>query len=227
MPTPRVFRDRREAGWSLGRALARYAGRPDVVVLAIPRGGVPVAFEVARALDAPLDVFLVRKLGLPRNDEYAVGAIASGGARMVDEALLREMGIPRAAVERVVQKEERELRRREYVYRGDLPGIDLAGQTVILVDDGLAAGSSMRAAVKAVREHGVRKIVAAVPVGSPAAVRGLARLVDEAVCLSTPEPCLAVGRFYESFDQTTDAEVAELLAQARARPGSDGLVLAC
>lgn len=220
---PRVFRDRREAGWALGRALARYAGRPDTVVLAIPQGGVPVGFEVALSLDAPLDVFLVRKLGLPRNDEYTIGAIASGGVRMVDEARLREMGIPTAAVERVVQKEERELRRREYVYRGDLPGIDLAGRTAILVDDGLAAGSSMRAAVKAVRELGARKIVVAVPVGSPVAVRDLARLADEAVCVSTPEPCLAAGRFYQSFDQTTDADVVVLLAQARARPGSDAI----
>ena len=160
---PMIFRDRLEAGRALGKALSSYAGRNDVTVLALPRGGVPVGFEVARALDAPLDVFLVRKLGLPGNEEYAIGAIASGGVRVLHDALLRQLHVPAAAVERVIQQEERELRRREYAYRDDLPAVELSGRTVILVDDGLATGSSMRAAVKAVRKRAARRIVVAVP----------------------------------------------------------------
>ncbi len=200
----------------LGEALAHYAGRSGVIVLALPRGGVPVGFEVARAIGAPLDVFLVRKLGFPGNEEFAMGAIASGGVRVLDEALLRRVGISPAAVERVVQQEERELRRREYAYRGKVPPAELAGRTVILVDDGLATGSSMRAAVKAARQRGARRIVVATPVGPADTVRELARLADEVVCPSTPEPFLAVGRFYQNFDQTEDAEVVELLEESRA-----------
>ncbi len=211
-----IFRDRRQAGRVLGEALARHAGRSDVIVLALPRGGVPVGFEVAHAIGAPLDVFLVRKLGFPGNEEFAMGAIASGGVRVIDEALLRRVGISPAAVERVVQQEERELRRREYAYRGQRPPVELAGRTVILVDDGLATGSSMRAAVKAARLRGARRIVVATPVGPSDTVRELARLADEVVCPSTPEPFLAVGRFYENFDQTEDDEVVELLEKARA-----------
>ena len=175
----------------------------------------PVGSEVARALDAPLDVFLVRKLGFPGNEEFAMGAIASGGVRVLDEALLRRVGISSAAVERVVEQEERELRRREYAYRGDLPPVELAGRTVILVDDGLATGSSMRAAVKAVRARGApdRRGDSRGPADT---VRDLARLADEVVCVSTPEPFLAVGRFYENFEQTKDSEVVELLREARA-----------
>ncbi len=217
-----LFRDRRDAGRALGRALGPYADRSDVIVLALPRGGVPVGFEVARAIGAPLDVFLVRKLGFPGNEEYAMGAIASGGVRVVNEDLLRATGVSTAAVERIVQQEERELRRRERAYRDDLPAVELAGRTAILVDDGLATGSSMRAAVKAVRQRGARRIVAAVPVAPADAVRELALLADEVVCVATPEPFLAVGRFYESFDQTTDAEVLTLLRQSQAgpKPGS-------
>jgi len=210
-----IFRDRREAGRALGQALSSYAGQPDVTVLALPRGGVPVGFEVARALDAPLDVFLVRKLGLPGNEEYAMGAIASGGVRVLHDELLRQFQVPAAAVERVVREEERELRRREYAYRDDLPAVELSGRTVILVDDGLATGSSMRAAVKAVRKRGARRIIVAVPVGPAGTVRDLARLADQVVCVATPEPFLAVGRFYADFDQTTDAEVVEFLRRAR------------
>lgn len=221
-----LFHDRRDAGRALARALAHYAGRPDVIVLALPRGGVPVGVEVASALGAPLDIFLVRKLGFPGNEEYAMGAIASGGVRVVNEALLREIGVPPNAVERAVQHEERELRRRERIYRGDLPAVGLAGKTAIVVDDGLATGSSMRAAVKAVRELGARRIVAAVPVGPADTVRELARLADEVVCVSSPEPFLAVGRFYESFDQTTDQEVLELLRQVRASPKAGSLAAA-
>lgn len=211
-----IFRDRRQAGRVLGEALAHYAGRSGVIVLALPRGGVPVGFEVARAINAPFDVFLVRKLGFPGNEEFAMGAIASGGVRVLDEALLRRVGISPAAVERVVQQEERELRRREYAFRGKLPPVELAGRTVILVDDGLATGASMRAAVKAARERGARRIVVATPVGPAETVRELARLADEVVCPSTPEPFLAVGRFYQNFDQTEDTEVVELLEESRA-----------
>ena len=210
------FHDRRDAGRALARALSRFAGQPGVIVFALPRGGVPVGFEVAGALGAPLDVFLVRKLGLPRNEECAMGAIASGGVRVLDEPFLRELGVSPVAVERVVQKEERELRRRERVYRGDLPDVALPGSTAILVDDGLATGSSMRAAVRAVRARGARRIVVAVPVGPSDTVRQLASLADEVVCLCSPEPFLAVGRFYEDFGQTTDQEVLDLLRRARA-----------
>ena len=213
-----IFHDRRDAGRALARALAHYAGRPDVIVLALPRGGVPVGFEVARALDAPLDVFLVRKLGFPGNEEYAMGAIASGGVRVLNEAVVRELGVSPIALERIVQQEERELRRREHAYRDDLPAVTLAGRTAILVDDGLATGFSMRAAVKAVRERGARRIVVAVPLGPSDTVRELARLADEVVCVSSPQPFLAVGRFYESFDQTSDEEVLELLRQAQHGP---------
>jgi putative phosphoribosyl transferase len=213
-----LFRDRTDAGQALARALAPYAGRPDLIVLALPRGGVPVGFEVARALGAPLDVFVVRKLGFPGNDEYAMGAIASGGVRVIDEELLRQTGISPAVVERIVRQEERELRRRELAYRGDLPAVELAGRTAILVDDGLATGASMRAAVKAVRERGARQIVVAVPVGPADTVRQLALLADDVICVAMPEPFLAVGRFYERFDQTDDAEVLALLRQAHDGP---------
>lgn len=211
-----LFRDRLDAGRALGGALAHYKGHSDAIVLALPRGGVPVGFEVARALGVPLDVFLVRKLGFPGNEEFAMGAIASGGVRVLNDALLREIGMPPAGIERVIEQEERELRRRERAFRGDLPPVELAGKTAILVDDGLATGSSMRAAVKAVRARGARRIVVAVPVGPADTVRDLSRLADEVVCVSTPEPFLAVGRFYENFDQTTDREVMERLAEARA-----------
>ncbi|HEY7574201.1 MAG TPA: phosphoribosyltransferase family protein, partial [Thermoanaerobaculia bacterium] len=160
-------------------------------------------------------IFLVRKLGFPGHEEYAMGAIASGGVRVVDEALLRAAGVPGSAVARVVEREERELRRRERLYRGEVPAVEVAGRTAILVDDGLATGSSMRAAVEAVRERGAARIVVAVPVGPRDTVRDLSRVADEVVCLSTPEPFLAVGRFYGNFDQVTDEEVVELLGRAR------------
>ena len=214
-----LFRDRTDAGQALARALAPYAGRPDLIVLALPRGGVPVGFEVARALGAPLDVFVVRKLGFPGNDEYAMGAIASGGVRVIDEALLRQTGhFPGRRWSGSCSQEERELRRRERAYRDDLPAVELAGRTAILVDDGLATGSSMRAAVKAVRERGARRIVVAVPVGPADTVRQLALLADDVICVAMPEPFLAVGRFYERFDQTDDAEVLALLRQGHGGP---------
>jgi putative phosphoribosyl transferase len=212
-----LFRDRTDGGRALAGQLGQYADRPDVVVLALPRGGVPAGFEVAEALGAPLDVFLVRKLGFPGNEEFAMGAIASGGFRVVNEPLLHRYGIPQTAVDRVVEQEEQELRRRERLYRGDRPPADLRGKTVILVDDGLATGSSMQAAVTAVRSQQPSRIVVAVPVGPSESVRQLARMADEVVCVATPEPFLAVGRFYDSFEQTTDEEVAGLLERAGAR----------
>ena len=211
-----LFADRRDAGRRLAVELGRWTDRPDVVVLALPRGGVPVGFEVAEALHAPLDVFLVRKLGFPGQEEFAMGAIASGGVRVVDRALIERAEVPEVVVSRVVEREERELRRRERLFRGDLPPVEAAGRTVILVDDGLATGSSMRAAVEALRARKAARIVVAVPVGPREAVRDLSRRADEVVCLAIPEPFLAVGRFYEDFDQTTDDEVVDLLARARA-----------
>ncbi len=210
-----LFSDRRDAGRALAGKLARYAHRPDVIVLALPRGGVPVAFEVARALEAPLDVFLVRKLGFPGNEEFAMGAIASGGVRVLNEPVLARYRVPSEVVENVAAAEERELKRRECSYRGDLPGMELRDRTVIVVDDGLATGFSMRAAVTALRSLGPRRIVVAVPVGPMDTVEELRRLADEVVCVATPEPFNAVGRFYELFDQTTDGEVKEILARAR------------
>jgi predicted phosphoribosyltransferase len=210
-----LFTDRHDAGRALASKLGSYAHRPDVIVLALPRGGVPVALEVAQALEAPLDVFLVRKLGFPGNEEFAMGAIASGGVRVLNEPVLTRFGVSMAAVESVAAEEQRELRRRESTYRGDLPARDVRARTVIVVDDGLATGFSMRAAVTALRSLGPRRIVVAVPVGPADTVDELRRLADEVVCVATPEPFLSVGRFYDIFDQTTDAEVKKTLAQAR------------
>ena len=217
-----LYADRAHAGQALADALRSYAGRSDVVVLALPRGGVPVGFRVAEALEAPLDVFLVRKLGFPGNEEFAMGAIASGGVRVLNEAVLDRYGVPDALVEAVVHREERELARRERSYRDDLPAPDLRGKTVIVLDDGLATGFSMRAAVTALRSFGPRRIVVAVPVGPRESIEELRRLADEVVCPSTPEPFLAVGHFYDTFEQTTDREVVDLLARARrGRPAAE------
>jgi putative phosphoribosyl transferase len=208
------FRDRSDAGRRLAAQLTRYAGRPDVLVLALPRGGVPVAFEVAQALGAPLDVFLVRKLGMPGHEEFAIGAIASGGVRVVNEDTLRDYGISAQQVDAVAEAEQRELERRERQYRGPRPFPSVAGRTVILIDDGLATGSTMRAAVRALREEGPARIVVAVPTAPPETCADLRALVDDVVCLMTPEPFYAVGLWYEDFAQTTDDEVRELLERA-------------
>ena len=212
------FEDRTEAGQVLARFLRDYAGREDVRVLALPRGGVPVAFEVARALGAPLDVFLVRKLGTPGHEELAMGAIASGGVRILNRDVVDELDISPEAIQAVTEAEHRELLRRERDYRAGRPMPDIEGRVVILVDDGLATGSTMRAAVAAVREHAPARIVVAVPVGSEDACELLAREADEVVCVSTPEPFRAVGLWYEVFEQTTDAQVRALLAQAAPEP---------
>lgn len=211
----RRFRDRTHAGRRLASALRRYADRPDVIVLALPRGGVPVGFEVARELHVPLDVFVVRKIGLPWHEELAMGAIASGGVRMLDEELIEQLGIAADDVARITARESAELERRERLYRGARPFPRLAGQTIILVDDGLATGASMRAAVAALRQEHPARIIVAVPVAAPPTCAAFREIADEIVCAETPEPFTAVGLWYDDFSQTSDAEVHELLALAR------------
>jgi predicted phosphoribosyltransferase len=205
------FRDRAEAGRELAVRLAGYAGRDDVVVLGLPRGGVPVAAEVARSLGAPLDVFLVRKLGLPGREELAMGAIASGGALVLNRDVVDELGVPDEVVQRVAARESEELRRRAALYRGERPEPELAGRVVILVDDGLATGASMRAAVAAVKSLQPARVVVAVPAAPAPTCAELAREVDELVCLRTPEPFYAVGMWYDDFSQVSDDEVRALL----------------
>jgi putative phosphoribosyl transferase len=215
----RAFEDRREAGRALAARLRTYAGRSDVVVLALPRGGVPVAFPVAEALDAPLDLFLVRKLGTPGHRELAMGAIASGGVRVLNDEVVNWYGITPEAIDAVAREEELELRRREAAYREGRDGIPLEGRIVILIDDGLATGSTMMAAVKAVRQRQPAKVIVAVPVGAPDTCEALSTVADEVVCVRTPEPFSAVGQWYLDFDQTSDEEVRQLL-RAHARPAT-------
>jgi predicted phosphoribosyltransferase len=215
------LRDRRQAGRRLAQKLGDYAGRSDVIVLGLPRGGMPVALEVARALAAPLDVFVVRKLGVPGHRELAMGAIASGGVRVLNDEVVRLLGIPPERLDAVVAEERRELERREVLYRGNRAPLDLQGRTVILVDDGLATGSTMRAAVAAARRLHPQRVVVAVPVGSRSACEVLAAEADQVICLSMPEPFGSVGQWYEIFGQTSDEEVRELLAEAATKaPGA-------
>lgn len=214
--TPEVFRDRRDAGRRLADKLTAYAHRPEVVVLALPRGGVPVAFEVARALDAALDVFVVRKLGVPGQEELALGAVATGGVRVLNAELVAALDIPPRVLDAVTEREQQELARRETLYRGDRPAPELCGKTGILVDDGLATGASMFAAVQALRHRQPAHIVVAVPVAPPDTCEALRTVVDDALCAMTPEPFQAVGRWYEDFDQTSDDEVRALLEESRA-----------
>jgi putative phosphoribosyl transferase len=211
---PTRFRDRYEAGKILARHLTRYAARPDTVVLALPRGGVPVAFEIARALHAPLDVLLVRKLGVPGHEELAMGAVASGGARFFHRETVEQLGITDEQLEAVTRAEEQELVRRERAYRGGGPRQPLQGRTVVLVDDGLATGASMRVAIDALRCERPAGIIVAVPVGEPFASEDLSAYVDEVVCALTPENFVAVSCWYDEFSQTSDAEVCELLRTA-------------
>lgn len=207
----RPFTDRREAGRELASRLAHYKGRDDLVVLALPRGGVPVAFEVARALGAPMDVFIVRKLGLPGHRELAMGAIASGGVRVLNDDVVRWYGVPESIIDAVAAEEQAELERRAAAYRDGKPPIDLQGRVVLLIDDGLATGSTMKAAVQAVRAYRPSRVVVAVPVGARETCRELGAAADEVVCARTPEPFSAVGQWYRDFSQTTDAEVRALL----------------
>jgi predicted phosphoribosyltransferase len=210
------FADRAEAGHYLAEKLAAYRDRHDIVVLALPRGGVPVAYEVATRLHLPLDVFIVRKLGIPGWEELAMGAIASGGIRVVNEQVIRRLPEAEKLLDVAAAQETAEIERREREYRDGRPPRELRGCTVILVDDGLATGSTMRAAVKALRQRGVAKIVVAVPVGAPETCADFEQEVDETICAVAPESFYAVGQFYEDFSQTTDAEVRELLAEAAA-----------
>jgi predicted phosphoribosyltransferase len=210
----KVFKDRTEAGRELAEALSDFAGREDVIVLGLPRGGVPVAFEVAKSLKAPLDIFLVRKLGVPGQEELAFGAISTGGVRVFNQAILNSLMLPQETIEQIVSREREELERRERAYRGDRPLPQIEGNVAILVDDGLATGASMRAALSALRGQNPSSIVAAVPTAPPGVCEELGNEVDEVVCIITPEPFGGVGAWYENFAQTTDQEVRDLLAEA-------------
>jgi predicted phosphoribosyltransferase len=203
----------------LAERLRRYVEGTGVVVLALPRGGVPVGFEVARALGAQLDVFVVRKLGLPGHPELGMGAIASGGIRVLNQEVLQRFAVAEATIEQVTHAEEAELRRREWLYRGDRPPVQVTGRATILVDDGLATGSTMRAAVLAVERRDPSRVIIGVPVAPADSRDALAHCADEVVCAVTPEPFLAIGLWYEDFAQTTDDEVRRLLAQARVDEG--------
>jgi putative phosphoribosyl transferase len=209
-----TFRDRTDAGRAVTPELSHYAHRGDVVVLALPRGGVPVGFEIARGLHAPLDVFLVRKLGVPGYEELAMGAIASGGTRVLNEAVIEQLQISPAQIEEVARDEQRELERREQAFRDGAPPVVVTGCICILVDDGLATGSTMRAAVMALKKHDPQRIVVAVPVASADTCAQFHSLVDEVVCLYMPEPFMSVGRWYDDFTQTTDDEVRDCLQRA-------------
>jgi putative phosphoribosyl transferase len=209
-----IFRDRTEAGKRLAVQLTEYDDRSDVLVLALPRGGVPVAFEVAEALHAPLDIFLVRKLGVPGHEELAMGAIATNGVRVLNEDVVNYLRIPGEVIDAVAACELGELERRERAYRDDRPPPDVRGKTVILVDDGLATGSTMRAAVAAIRQQQPTRIVVAVPVSAVQTCDEYLMGADEIVCAVTPEPFQAVGLWYKDFSQTTDEEVRDLLMRA-------------
>lgn len=213
------FEDRSDAGRLLAQKLSQYTDRNDVLVLALPRGGVPVGFEIASALRVALDVFLVRKLGTPGQTELAMGAIASGGVRVLNRDVLDYLAIPERTIEEVARREQAELERREREYRGSRAAPAIQGRTIILVDDGLATGSSMRAAVQALRQQRPARIVIAVPVAAPSTCRDFEREVDEVVCLYTPEPFSAVGLWYRDFSQTSDDEVRELLERAATQAG--------
>jgi putative phosphoribosyl transferase len=218
----RRFRNRTEAGRLLGDLLRDYAGRDDVIVLALPRGGVPVGYEVTRALDAPLDVFVVRKLGVPGHEELAMGAIASGGLLVLDQRAIEGLGITEPEIDRAAEAEQHELARREAAYRDERDPPDVEGKIVILVDDGLATGATMRAAAMAVRRRNPAKIVVAVPVAAAETCDQFSDVVDEIVCGVLPRPFHAVGLWYDDFTQTSDEEVTQLLSQAAERVGASG-----
>ena len=214
-----IFKNRADAGRKLAAKLTRYADREDVLVLALPRGGVPVAYEVAKELKAPLDVFLVRKLGVPGHEELAMGAIASGGVRVVNEELVNYVGIPYEVIDGIAAVEQRELERQAVAYRDDRPPREVKDRIVILIDDGLATGSTMRAAAASLRLQKPRRIVVAVPVSSPETCDEFRSEVDEIVCAVTPQHFQGVGLWYDDFSQTSDEEVRELLKRAVQREG--------
>ncbi|RYD73702.1 MAG: phosphoribosyltransferase [Verrucomicrobiaceae bacterium] len=207
-----VFPDRRQAGRELAQRLMHHAGHDNTVVLALPRGGVPVGYEVAEALHLPLEVFVVRKLGVPGHEELAMGAIASGGVRVLNPQVVNQFRRPDEIIAEVAAREMRELERREFLYRGRRPAVDVRGKTVIVVDDGLATGSTMHAAVRALRQAQVGRIIVAVPVAPPETCSEFTKEADELVCLHEPRDFMAVGQYYEDFSQTTDEEVSNLLA---------------
>lgn len=216
-----IFQDRKQAGGMLAGQLAGYAGRSDVVVLAIPRGGVPVGAEVARALGVPLDIFIVRKLGVPWQEELAFGAIASGGVRVLAEDIVRMASITTEEIERVTEREKKELERRERVYRGERAALEVKGKTVLLVDDGIATGSSMRAGIAALRRREPARIMVATPVAPASTCRRLRKEADEIVCVHMPETFHAIGEFYANFLSTRDEEVRALLEEAKPAPAGD------
>jgi putative phosphoribosyl transferase len=209
-----LFNDRVDAGKKLAKKLSEYANRSDVIILALPRGGVPVAFEVAKELNVKMDVFIVRKLGVPGNEELAMGAIASDNIRVLNEDVIRSFQIPQSVIDEVAVNELRELERRERLYRGNRPKPDISGSTVILIDDGLATGATMRAAAAAVKTKNPAKIVIAVPTAASDTCSAFENEVDKTICVATPEPFYGVGAWYEDFSQTTDKEVCELLNKA-------------
>jgi putative phosphoribosyl transferase len=209
-----LFTNRTHAGKELAKALAAYIDHPDSIVLALPRGGVPIAFEIANVLHAPLDVFIVRKLGAPGQPELAIGAIASGGLRVMNDDILRMLRVSEATIAATVAEEQKELERRERLYRGDRPAVKITEKIVIIVDDGIATGATMRAAVRALKEQKPRQLIVAIPTAAADTCDLLRQEVDKVVCLATPEPYIAVGRWYKDFAQTSDAEVQSLLAQS-------------
>jgi predicted phosphoribosyltransferase len=218
-----LFLDRRDAGRRVAVRLMEYANDPNAIVLALPRGGVPVAYEVAFALNVPLDVFVVRKLGAPGQEELAIGAIASGDIRVLNDELVTYLGISDKQIEEVVDTEKKELERREKIFRDDRPPVDAEGKTIILVDDGLATGSTMMAAVTALRARNPERIIVAVPTGAPEVCARMRELADECICATTPLPFRAIGVWYEDFTQTSDEEVHALLERARRQlTGKDG-----
>lgn len=217
----RTFRDRTEAGQELSRQLTPYVYRPDVLVLGLPRGGIPVAAVVARELHVPLDTLLVRKLGVPGREELALGAIASGGSGVLNDEVVEELGIPERAIEEITTRAQRELSRRERLYRAHRPGYAIRGRTVILIDDGLATGATMRAAIAALRQQQPARIVVAVPVAPPEVYQALQTVADQVVCLLIPDPFLGVGRWYDDFSPITDEEVRGLLERSPQNPATE------
>jgi len=209
-----IFRDRTEAGQVLASKLTKYLNQVDTVILALPRGGVPVAYEIGKELGLPVDIFVVRKLGVPGHEELAMGAIASGGVRHINRDVVDQLRIESETIDVASRREQKEIERRERLYRGQRPPVDVRNKTVILVDDGLATGSTMRAAIAALRQHRPARIVVAVPAAAPQTCSEIADEVDEIICAATPETFYAVGQWYQDFSQTTDDEVRELLARA-------------